>query len=154
MTRMLARWEPFRDLSSLQDRIDRLFEDSLARFRMPFGGEALEGTAWSPAVDIVETDNEIVVTADVPGIDPKEVDIQVQNGTVTLKGERKFESDVKEDNYRRVERVYGSFVRSFSLPLTVDSDKVEAEYRNGVLELRLPKKPEAKPKQVKVAVKS
>lgn len=153
MTRMLTRWDPFRDLAALQDRIDRLFEDSLGRLRSDWGGEALEGRTWAPAVDIVETDNEIVLKADLPGIDPKDVEIQVQNGTLTLKGERKFESDVKEDNYRRVERVYGSFVRSFSLPRSVDADKAEAEYRNGVLQVKLPKRPEAKPKQLKVAVK-
>ena len=155
MTKMLIRWEPFGDLTTLPERIDRLFEDSLGRLRADFGlVEALEGTTWSPAVDIAETDNEIVLKADVPGIDPKEVDIQVQNGTLTLKGERKFEADVKQDDHRRVERVYGSFQRRFALPQTVDPDKVEAEYRNGVLELRLPKRPEAKPKQIKVAVRS
>jgi len=109
MTRMLTRFEPFRDLATLQDRIDRLFEESLGRLRPDWNGEALQGATWSPAVDIVETDNDIVLRADLPGIDPKDVDIQVQNGTLTLKGERQFESDVKEDDFRRVERVYGSF---------------------------------------------
>jgi len=154
MTRMLTRFEPFRDLATLQDRIDRLFEESLGRLRPDWNGEALQGATWSPAVDIVETDNDIVLRADLPGIDPKDVDIQVQNGTLTLKGERQFESDVKEDDFRRVERVYGSFLRSFALPQTVDSENVQAEYRNGVLELKLPKRPEAKPKQIKVAVKA
>lgn len=153
MTRMLTRFEPFRDLATLQDRIDRLFGEDLERLR-PWTREAIEGTAWSPAVDIVETENDIVLRADLPGVDPKDVDIQVENGTLTLKGERKFESDVKEDDYRRVERVYGSFLRSFALPPTVDAEKVKAEYRNGVLELKLPKRPEAKPKQIKVAVKA
>lgn len=153
MTHMLTRFEPFRDLGGLQDRIDRLFEEGLVRLR-PWTSEAIEGTAWSPAVDIVETENDIVLRADLPGVDPKDVDIQVENGTLTLKGERKFESDVKEDDYRRVERVYGSFLRSFVLPPTVDAEKVEAEYRNGVLELKPPKRPEAKPKQIKVAVKA
>jgi HSP20 family protein len=151
---MLTRWEPFRDLAGLQERIDRLFDDSFSRLRGPFSSEALEGGSWSPAVDIVESDNEIVLKADLPGLDPKDVEIHVQNGTLTLKGERKFTSDVKEDDCRRVERVYGSFLRSFSLPQTVDPDKVEADYGNGVLEVRLPKRPEAKPKQIKVAVKS
>jgi len=149
---MIARWDPFRDLSSLQDRIDRMFQDTLGRARGGFD-EALEGSTWAPAVDILETTDQIVLRADLPGLDPKDVEIQVQNGTLTLRGERKFESDVKEDNFRRVERVYGSFVRSFSLPQTVDAEKVEAEYRSGVLELKLPKRPEAKPKQIKVAVK-
>ena len=89
--------------------------------------EALEGTAWAPAVDIVETDNEIVLKADLPGVDPKDVDIQVHDGTLTLRGERKFESGVKKDDFRRVERVYGSFVRSFTLPQSVDSEHVSAQ---------------------------
>jgi len=153
MTRILARWEPFRDLATLQDRIDRLFEDTLGRARGGFGDEAFEGARWAPAVDILEKPNELVLRADLPGIDPKEVEISVENNTLTLRGERKFESDVKEDDFRRVERIYGSFVRSFSLPRAVDADQVEAEYRNGVLEVKLPKRPEAKPKQIKVAVK-
>jgi HSP20 family protein len=150
---MLTRWDPFRDMATLHDRVDRLFEDTLGRLRTPFSDEALEGTSWVPAVDIVEKQNELVLRADLPGIDPKDVDISVQNNTLTLRGERKFESDVKEDDFRRVERVYGSFVRSFALPQTVDPEKVEAEYRNGVLHVTLPKRPEAKPKQIKVAVK-
>jgi len=149
----LVRFDPFRDLATLQDRIDRLFEGSFVRLRGPATSEALEGSLWSPAVDIVETDNEIVLRADLPGVEPKDVDIQVQNGTLTLRAERKFESDVKEDNFRRIERVYGSFVRSFTLPQAVDPESVAAEYRNGVLEVKLPKRPEAKPKQIKVAVK-
>jgi HSP20 family protein len=153
MNRSLVCFDPFRDLSSLQERIDRLFGDTLGRMRSPLAGEALEGSPWSPAVDIVETDNEIVLKADLPGVEPKDVDIQVQDGTLTLRGERKFESDVKEDNFRRIERVYGGFVRSFALPQTVDPESVAAEYRNGVLEVKLPKRPEAKPKQIKVAVK-
>ena len=153
MNRTIMRFDPFRDLTALQDRIDRLFEDRLGRGRNLWGAnEALEGTTWTPAVDIVETDNEIVLKADLPGIDPKDVDIQVHDGTLTLRGERKFESDVKEDDFRRVERVYGAFVRSFAIPQTVDAEHVSANYRNGVLELKLPKRPEAKPKQIKVAV--
>lgn len=155
MNRSLMRLDPFRDLATLQSRIDRLFADVLGRDRSPWdAGEALEGTTWAPAVDIVENDNEIVLKADLPGIDPRDVDIQVQDGTLTLKGERKHESDVKEDNFRRIERVYGSFLRTFTLPQTVDAEHVSAEYRNGVLELKLPKRPEAKPKQIKVAVKT
>ena len=153
MTNMLIRWDPFRDLASLHNRVGRLFEEGLCGLRGDQREEALDSRAWAPAVDILEKDNEIVLRADLPGIDPKDVDIQVQNGTLTLRGERKFESDVKEDNFRRVERVYGSFVRSFSLPQTVDSEHVAAEYKNGVLEVTLPKRPEAKPRQIKVAVK-
>ena len=153
MNGTLVRWDPFRDLASLHNRVGRLFEEGLCGLRGDQREEALDSRAWAPAVDILEKDNEIVLRADLPGIDPKDVDIQVQNGTLTLRGERKFESDVKEDNFRRVERVYGSFVRSFSLPQTVDSEHVAAEYKNGVLEVTLPKRPEAKPRQIKVAVK-
>ncbi|MGH9803891.1 MAG: Hsp20/alpha crystallin family protein [Candidatus Acidiferrales bacterium] len=140
-------------MASWHGGVDRLFEESLRGLHTGPRKKVLEGTAWSPAVDILDMENEIVLRADLPGLDPKDVDIQVQNGTLTLRGERKFESDVKEDNFRRVERVYGSFIRSFSLPQSVDSEKVAAEYKNGVLELTLPKRPEAKPKQIKVAVK-
>lgn len=153
MNRELIRWEPFRNLSSLHNRLDRLFEDSFGRLSGGWG-EALERSAWAPAVDIHETPDALVLRADLPGVNPKDVDIEVENSTLTLKGERKFESDVKDDNYQRMERVHGSFLRSFTLPRTVDADKVEGSYRNGVLEVKLPKKPEAKPKQIKVAVKN
>ncbi|MFQ5926635.1 MAG: Hsp20/alpha crystallin family protein [Terriglobia bacterium] len=143
----LARWDPFCDLAALEERMERLFG-----LRGEFG-EARERGAWLPAVDIVEDDNQIVLQADLPGVDPKGVDIQVENGTLMLRGERKYEKEVKEEDYRRVERAYGSFVRRFALPKTVDADKIQAEYRDGVLELRLPKRAEAKPKQIKVAVK-
>ena len=151
MNRELIQWGPFHNLAGLQARFDRLFGDSFGR---PCGdlGETLERSSWAPAVDIHETSDALVLRADLPGVDPKDVDIQVENNTLTLRGERKFESDVKEENYQRVERVYGSFVRSFTLPRTVDADKVEAAYRHGVLEVRLPKKPEAKPRQMNVAV--
>lgn len=144
--RGLSRWAPFRELAALQGQVDRLFGDSLF-------GEAFDRTSWLPAVDIVENDHEIALRADLPGVDPKGVDIQVENGRLTLRGERTYEKDVKEEDYRRVERTYGSFVRSFALPNSVDADKIQAEYRNGVLELRLPKRAEAKPKQIKVTVK-
>lgn len=152
MNAILTRWDPFRDLSNLHRRLDGLFEDGFTGLRRAFADEALDAVTWMPAVDILEKDNQIVLKADLPGIDPKDVEINVENGTLTLRGSRKFASDVKEDDYHRVERVYGSFVRSFRLPGSVDPDKVEASYRNGVLELTLPKRPEAKPKQIKVKV--
>lgn len=153
MNGAVTRWEPFRDLATLQDFIDRVFPDSLSRFRGSFG-EPVEGSAWLPVVDIIENDDAILLKADLPGIDPKDVDIQVENATLTLRGERRQEKDVKEEDYRRIERSYGSFVRSFTLPNTVDTEKIQADYRNGVLELTLPKCAEAKPKQIKVAVKA
>ncbi|MFQ5695472.1 MAG: Hsp20/alpha crystallin family protein [Terriglobia bacterium] len=150
----MIRRDPFHDLTALQKQVNRLFGDTFGRLGDEgFALDAFEGGSWTPAVDIVERENAIVLRADLPGLDPKEVDINVHDHTLTIKGERKYESDVKEDDFRRVERVYGSFVRSFTLPDTVDTGKVEASYRHGVLELTLPKRPEAKPRQIKVAVK-
>lgn len=152
MNAAVTRWDPFCDLATLKDRMDCLFANSLARFGT--FGESVEGSAWLPVVDIIENDDAILLKADLPGIDPKDVDIQVESDTLTLRGERQQEKDVKEEDYRRIERSYGSFVRSFTLPNTVDTEKIQAEYRNGVLELTLPKRAEAKPKQIKVAVKA
>ncbi len=145
----IVRWDPFRDLSTLQERVSRLFEGRLGPFR---GEEAL--STWAPPVDIYETEHEIVLKADLPEVKLEDVDIQVENNTLTVKGERHFEKEVKEDNYHRVERSYGSFARSFSLPSTVDADKIRAEYQDGVLRITMPKREEAKPKQIKVSVTS
>ena len=143
----IVRWEPFRDLVTTQDRFNRLFNDAFSRA----GGERSLGVSeWTPAVDIYETDQSVVLKAELPGIDPKDVEIRVEDGTLWLKGERKFEKEVKEEGYRRIERQYGSFVRSFPLPATVDSEKATAEYKDGVLNLTLPKREEAKPKTIKV----
>jgi len=106
---------------------------------------------WTPPVDIYETDNEVVVRADLPGIDQRDLDIRLENNVLTLKGERKMEQEVKEDNYHRIESAYGTFVRSFTLPAIVEEDKIKAEYKNGVLKIVLPKKEQAKPRQIKVA---
>jgi len=146
----LARWEPFRGLTTLQEQMNRLFEDTFFRGRT--GDSAL--TTWSPAVDIYETEHELVVKADLPDVDEKDLDIRVENNILTIRGERKFEQTLSEDNYLRVERAYGSFSRSLSLPNTVNTDAIKAEYRNGVLTVRVPKREEAKPKQVKVSVNS
>ena len=148
----LVRWEPFQNLVSIQDRMNRIFDEAFHGQRGGSEDDWALGGNWAPAVDIFEHEGNIVLKAELPGIDPKDVDVQFENGTLTLRGERKFEPDAKEDNFRRVERVYGSFVRSFALPRTLDAEKVEAHYRNGVLEVKLPKRPEAKPKQIKVAV--
>src|SRR2546425_11528337 len=145
--RTLTRWEPFRGVVTLQDHINRLFEDLVGR-----GAEESSLAAWSPAVDIYETEHELVVKADLPEIDPKDLDIRVENNILTIRGERKFEKKVNEDNYLRVERAYGSFARSFTLANTVNSDAIKADYQNGVLTLNIPKREEAKPKQIKVNV--
>lgn len=143
----ILRWEPFRDPVTTQDRFNRLFNDAFSRAL----GEGSMGTSgWTPAVDIYETDQSVVLKAELPGIDPKDVEIRVEDGTLWLKGERKFEKEVKEEGYRRIERQYGSFMRSFPLPAAVDSEKATAEYKDGVLSLTLPKREEAKPKTIKV----
>lgn len=125
----------------------RLFQDSLSRM---FGEPA--SRPWTPAVDIYETEDELVVKADIPEIDPKSIGIQLENGTLTLKGERKFEEQRNGRGFHRIERSYGTFVRAFSLPESVDSDKVKADYKNGVLTVMLPKKEVAKPKTINVQI--
>jgi HSP20 family protein len=145
--RTLTRWEPFRGATSLQDQVNRLFNDVFER-----SGQESSLTTWAPAVDIYETEHELVVKADLPEVDPKDLDIRVENNILTIRGERKFEKKVNEDNYLRVERAYGSFARSFTLANTVNSEAIKAEYQNGVLTLTIPKKEEAKPKQIKVSV--
>ncbi len=145
--RTIARWEPFRGMTSFQDQFNRLFRDVLDRT-----SEQSSLTAWAPAVDIYETEQELVVKADLPDVDPKDLDINVESNILTIRGERKFEKKVNEDNYLRVERSYGSFARSFTLASTVNAEAIKAEYQNGVLTLTLPKREEAKPKKIKVSV--
>src|SRR5581483_3443687 len=142
----LTRWEPARELTTLRDRMDRLFSDVFGR---AWGDqEGLSSGVWVPPVDVYETDNHIVLKADLPDVNQDDVDISVQNNTLTIKGERKMEKEVKEKNYYRMERSYGTFSRSFTLPPTVDSDKIEGTFENGVLKLTLPKREESKPKQI------
>ncbi len=144
----ITRWDPFRGVSTFQEQMNRLFEDTFLRGRPD--ESAL--TSWAPAVDIYETEHELVVKTDLPDINEKELDVRVENNVLTIRGERKFEKSVSEDNYLRVERSYGSFSRSFSLANTVNTEAINAEYRNGVLTLHIPKREEAKPKQIKVSV--
>jgi HSP20 family protein len=143
----IARWADSRG-SVLQDQVNRLFEDSFTRGH---SGHADLAT-WSPAVDIYETANELVVKADLPDLRDEDIDIRVVNNMLTIRGERKFEKDVQEDNCLRIERAYGPFTRSFSLPNTVSSENIRAEYRNGVLTLHMAKREESKPKQIKISV--
>ncbi len=143
----ISRWDPFRELSNVQDQVSRLFEDSFLR-----RGSESSLSLWAPEVDIHETQDALVLEADLPGLEEKDLDIRVENNMLTIRGERKFEKKVNEENYLRVERSYGSFCRSFSLPHTVNTEQVQADYRNGVLTVRLPKREEAKPKQIKVSV--
>ena len=144
----VIRWDPFRDLNTLQDRMNRLFEDAGRGMR---NEEPASTTIWSPAVDIYETEGEIVVKAELPGMDRKDIQLNLENNVLTIRGDRRFEKETKEDNYQRIERSYGGFSRSFSIPTTVDEDQIRADYKDGVLKVALPKKEQAKPKQIQIA---
>ena len=146
--RTMNRWDqPLRGATTLQEQINRVFGDMVGR-----ASEESNLTPWAPPVDIYETEHELVVKADLPEVNPQELDIRVENNILTIRGERKFDNKVNEENYLRVERAYGSFSRSFSLANSVKSDAIKADYQNGVLTLSIPKREEAKPKQIKVNV--
>ncbi len=142
---LLTRWDPFRDLVRLQEEMNRALDDRLA-----FHGS--ESMGWTPACDIYEDGDEVLVRAELAGVDPKDVDIRFENGVLTLKGERKLEKEEKRENYHRVELSYGTFTRSFALPGTVDAEKIRAEAKNGILVVFLPKRAEAKPRSIQVKV--
>jgi HSP20 family protein len=146
---VLTRWEPFREFATLQDRINRAFRES---YRGAAHDESLTTSTFAPAVDVYEDEHQVTLKIEVPGIDEKDIDVRVENNTLTVHGERKIEKEEKEENYRRVERQYGAFTRTFTLPQTVDTENVAANYDKGVLKISLPKKAEAKPKQIKVNV--
>ena len=148
----IVRWEPFRDLVTLQDRMNRLFDDAFHGGGRTATEEDWAMGAWAPAVDIYEQDGSIVLKAELPGVNPKDVDVRVENNILTLRGERKFEGEVKKESYHRVERAYGTFTRSFTLPNVVDTEKIKAEYKDGLLRMTLPKKEEARPKQISISV--
>jgi len=143
----ITRWDPFRDLGLLQDRMNRLFDDAGRGWR---ADEPSATTPWSPAVDIYETENEILVQAELPGVDRKDITLNLENNVLTLKGERRFEKETKQENYHRIERSYGAFSRSFSIPASVDDEKIRADYKDGILKIALPKKELVKPKQIKI----
>ena len=139
----LIKWDPFREFPALNDR--------LGNFLGRTWDNPLSTTAWNPSVDIFENDNEIVFKAELPGMNPKDIEVKLENSVLMLKGERRFEKETKEENYHRIEREYGNFSRSFALPSAVEGDKVTAEYKDGVLKVTLPKKEEIKPKPIKIA---
>lgn len=146
----MVRFEPFRELAQMQDRINRIFGDAYTR---QHDDDLMQRGEWIPPVDIFENDKqEIVLRAELPGVSKDDIDLRVENNTLTLKGERKREAEVKTEQYHRVERSYGTFSRSFSLPARIDSEKVRADFREGVLTITLPVKDEAKPRQISVAV--
>lgn len=147
----IVRWDPFQDLISLQERMNRLFEQTLDRSRGE--GEGMVAGTWAPAVDIYETPDSIVLQAELPGLSKDDIDIQVRDNVLTLKGERRSEKEVKEGNYLRVERAYGGFQRAFTLPAAVQADKIRAVFKDGVLDVSIPKAEETKPKQIKIDVK-
>lgn len=144
----IVKVDPFREIAAMQDRMNRLFGNVYLRDEdTGFRG------SWMPAVDIFETDtHDLVLKAELPGMTREDIEVTVENSTLVLKGEKKFDQEVKEENYRRIERTYGSFHRSFSLPNTVDASKVSAEYKNGVLTVKLPFREEAKPRSINVEV--
>jgi len=146
---VLTRWEPFREFATLQDRMNRLFRDNYGE-----GQEALSTSTFAPPVDVYEDEHNVTLKIEVPGIDEKDIDVRIENNLLTVHGERKFEQEEKEENFRRVERQYGSFTRSFTLPTTVNADQAQAHYDKGILKIQLAKKAEAKPKQIKVNVGS
>jgi HSP20 family protein len=148
---LLTRWDPLRDLATMQNRINRFVRES---YSPEVPEEALTTTNFAPPVDIYEDEHTIAVKMEVPGIDEKDIDVRIENNTLTVHGERKIEKEEKEENFRRVERQYGSFTRSFTLPSSVDTGQVSANYDKGVLKISLAKKAEAKPKQIKVNVGS
>jgi HSP20 family protein len=146
----IVRFDPFRDLAQMQDRINRIFGEA---YRRSDGDDMLKGGDWTPPVDIYENkDHEIVLRAELPGLKREDIDIRVENSTLTLRGERKQEKEVSKESYHRVERAYGIFTRSFSLPSTVDTEKVSAAFADGILTVKLPTREEAKPRQIQVQV--
>ena len=147
---MITRWDPFRELNTITDRMNRLFNET-------YGTQSREEgltSSFVPAVDIYEDEHYVTVKMEVPGIDQKDIDVRLENNTLTVRGERKFDKEEKEENFHRIERRYGSFYRAFTLPNTLDAEKVQADYENGILKIKLAKKAEAKPKQIKVNIGS
>ena len=142
----ISRWDPFRDVVTLQSRVNSLFRD------VNEGDSPLTTANFVPAVDIYEDAEKVVLKLEVPGIEEKDLDVRVENNTLTVKGERKFDNEEKEENFHRIERRYGSFYRAFTLPSTISSENVQAEYKAGVLKLELKKKAEAQPQQIKVNI--
>jgi len=142
---MLQRWTPVQSYARLQDEVNRLFEGTL-------GTRQTETFGWTPAVDIFEDAEGVTFKFDLPEVDPKDVDVRLEDGTLTVRGERKLEREDKQEGYHRVERSYGTFARSFTLPATLDGEKVNAEAKNGVLRIFIPKRAEAKPKSISVKI--
>ncbi len=143
----IVRYDPFRDLRTLQEEVNRLFSNNLTP---SFGDEGIGRGAWNPSVDIYENKDQIILEAELPGMNREDFDLTIENNVITLRGERRFEKQDDADNYHRVERAYGSFTRSFTLPQTVSGEGAAAEYRNGVLRVTLPKREETKARRIEI----
>lgn len=152
--RTLTRWEPINDISNLSQRMDRMFEELMGRGLRRLAEDDRVRGSWSPAVNILEKKDAIVITADLPGLKAEDVDVTVDNGVLTIRGERRLEEASEGETYHRVERVYGAFERTFTLPNSVDVNRIDATFRNGEMVVTLPKREESKPRAVKVAVES
>lgn len=152
--RTLTRWEPINDISNLSQRMDRMFEELMGRGLRRLAEDDRVRGSWSPAVNILEKKDAIVITADLPGLKAEDVDVTVDNGVLTIRGERRLEEASEGETYHRVERVYGVFERTFTLPNSVDVSRIDAKFRNGEMVVTLPKREESKPRAVKVAVES
>jgi HSP20 family protein len=152
--RTLTRWEPINDISNLSQRMDRMFEELMGRGLRRLAEDDRVRGSWSPAVNILERKDAIVITADLPGLKAEDVDVTVDNGVLTIRGERRLEEASEGETYHRVERVYGVFERTFTLPNSVDVNRIDAKFRNGEMLVTLPKREESKPRAVKVAVES
>lgn len=144
----IVRWDPFADMATLRDQVNRLFEQNISRFT----NEPASMEMWAPRVDILESEEALTLRAELPGISPEDLDIQITGDTLTLKGERKAQRTEKGQQFIRVERTYGAFQRSFSLGVPVKQQEVKAQYRDGILDITLPKAEEARPKQIKVKI--
>jgi len=145
----IVRYDPFRDLRTLQEEVNRLFSTNLTR---AFGDdEGIGRGAWAPSVDIYENKDQIVLEAELPGMKQEDFDLSIENNVITLRGERRFEKETKDENYHRIERSYGGFSRAFAIPATVDEERISADYKDGVLKIALPKKEQAKPKPIRIA---
>ena len=143
----MVRFDPFRDLAVLQDRMNRLFNET---YTPRHSDDLMNRGTWTPAVDIYEGEGALVLKAELPDMRREDIDVSVENNTLTISGERKLDHEIKQENFHRIERAYGSFVRSFSLPNTVDAGKIAAEYKNGVLTVKLPVRDEAKARQIQI----
>jgi HSP20 family protein len=145
MTATITRYSPLRELLTMNDRLNRVFDEALGQ-----QAGALDSGQWAPAVDLREEENQFVLEADMPGMKKEDMDIHLENGILTIQGERRFEAEARKDNYHRIERAYGKFIRSFTLPTRVKADAIAASYKDGILEVVIPKAEESKPKKIAI----